>query len=29
MANKENMTLGIEPELQEQAVALFKALGMD
>lgn len=29
MANKENMTLRIEPELQEQAAALFKALGMD
>lgn len=26
---KENMTLRVEPELKEQAAALFKALGMD
>ncbi len=26
---KGNMTLRIEPELKEQAAALFKALGMD
>ena len=26
---KGNMTLKIEPELKEQAAALFKALGMD
>ena len=29
MANKENMTLRIEADLKKQAVALFKALGMD
>lgn len=29
MANKENMTLRIEPELKTQAAALFKSLGMD
>lgn len=29
MANKKNMTLRIEPELKAQAVALFKALGVD
>lgn len=29
MANKQNMTLRIEPELKEQAAALFKSLGMD
>ena len=29
MANKANMTLRIEPELKEQAAALFKSLGMD
>jgi len=29
MANKVNMTLRIEPELKEQAAALFKSLGMD
>jgi len=29
MANKENMTLRIEPELKAQAAALFKSLGMD
>lgn len=29
MANKENMTLRIEPELKEQAAKLFKALGLD
>lgn len=29
MANKENMTLRIEPDLKRQAAALFKALGMD
>lgn len=29
MAGKENMTIRIEPELKEQAAALFKALGMD
>ena len=29
MANKENMTLRIEPELKAQASVLFKALGMD
>jgi len=29
MANKGNMTLRIEPELKEQAAALFKSLGMD
>ena len=29
MANKENTTLRIEPELKKQAAALFKALGMD
>lgn len=29
MANKENLTLRIEPELKAKASALFKALGMD
>ena len=29
MANKENTTLRIEPELKKQAAALFRALGMD
>lgn len=29
MSNKGNMTLRIEPELKEQAVVLFKSLGMD
>lgn len=29
MASKGNMTLRIEPELKEQATALFKSLGMD
>ena len=29
MANKANMTLRMEPELKEQAAALFKSLGMD
>ena len=29
MANKENTTLRIEPDLKRQAAALFKALGMD
>ena len=29
MANKENMTIRIEPELKKQAQALFKELGMD
>ena len=29
MANKGNMTLRMEPELKEQAAALFKSLGMD
>lgn len=29
MANKANMTLRVEPELKEQAAALFKSLGMD
>lgn len=29
MANKENLTLRMEPELKEQAAALFKSLGMD
>lgn len=29
MANKGNMTLRVEPELKEQAAALFKSLGMD
>lgn len=29
MAKKGNMTLRIEPELKEQAAALFKSLGMD
>ena len=29
MANKENTTLRIEPDLKKQAAALFKALGMD
>lgn len=29
MANKENMTLRIEPELKAKASALFKSLGMD
>ena len=29
MVNKGNMTLRIEPELKEQAAALFKSLGMD
>lgn len=28
-ANKKNMTLRMEPELKEQAAALFKSLGMD
>ena len=28
-ATKENMTLRMEPELKEQAAALFKSLGMD
>lgn len=27
--SKSNMTLRMEPELKEQAAALFKALGMD
>lgn len=29
MANKENMTLRIEPELKAKASALFRSLGMD
>ena len=29
MAVKSNMTLRIEPELKEQAAALFKSLGLD
>ena len=29
MANKENVTLRVEPELKAKAAALFKALGMD
>ena len=29
MANKENTTLRIEPDLKRQAAALFKSLGMD
>ena len=29
MASKSNMTLRIEPELKEQAAALFKWLGLD
>lgn len=29
MATKGNMTIRMEPELKEQASALFKALGMD
>lgn len=29
MANKVNMTLRLEPELKEQASALFKELGLD
>ena len=29
MANKQNMTLRIEPELKSQAAELFKSLGMD
>ena len=29
MANKENMTIRIEPELKKQSQALFKELGMD
>ena len=29
MASKSNMTLRIEPELKEQAAALFKSLGLD
>lgn len=29
MANKENMTIRIEPELKAQAAALFKSLGLD
>lgn len=29
MANKGNMTIRMEPELKEQAAALFKSLGMD
>ncbi len=29
MGDKGNMTLRIEPELEEQATALFKSLGMD
>ena len=29
MANKENTTIRVEPELKKQAAALFKALGMD
>ncbi|MCI8565369.1 MAG: type II toxin-antitoxin system RelB/DinJ family antitoxin [Lachnospiraceae bacterium] len=29
MANKENVTLRVEPELKAKATALFKALGMD
>ena len=29
MANKENMTLRIEPDLKRQAAALFKSLGLD
>ena len=28
MASKSNMTLRIEPELKEQAAALFKSLGL-
>lgn len=26
---KENMTIRVDPEIKEQATALFKALGMD
>lgn len=29
MANKENTTIRVEPELKKQAAALFKSLGMD
>ena len=29
MANKENMTLRIDPDLKKQAAVLFKSLGMD
>ena len=29
MATKSNFTLRIEPELKEQAAALFKSLGLD
>lgn len=29
MANKTNMTLRIEPDLKEQAAALFNSLGLD
>ena len=29
MANKENMTLRMEPDLKNQASALFKSLGLD
>lgn len=29
MANKQNLTLRMEPELKAQAAALFKSLGMD
>ena len=29
MANKENLTLRIEPDLKVQASALFKSLGLD
>lgn len=29
MANKENLTIRMEPELKAQAAALFKNLGMD
>ena len=29
MANKENTTIRVEPDLKKQAAALFKSLGMD
>ena len=29
MANKDNLTIRVEPELKAQAAALFKSLGMD
>jgi DNA-damage-inducible protein J len=29
MANKENLTLRIDPELKKEASALFKSLGLD